>query len=839
MTASCTTSAPLAVGNGTDALLRVPLEQWELAIAEEPCHPDRVHTLRFRPARVPGTVASALAPEYRGDLDRGEYWFRCQFPCETPQPGEEVLLELGGIATISETWLNGRHILSSESMFASHGVDVSAILRETNELLIVCRPLSAALRARRGRPPAARWRTRVVAEQQLRWFRTTLLGRAPGFAPGPAPVGPWRPVSLLRRRRIALENWSREVVLDGGAGILRAAFEIRALQSGVFPGAGWLHCGDFSAPVDFGAGRAELRIPEARRWFPHTHGDPHLYPVSLELRLPDHSTLFFQDAPAGFRSLRFERGELRVNGVAVFCRGVVWTPADPVGFGETSLRDRLVLLRDGGFNLIRVPGTMTYESEAFHRACDELGLLVWQDLMFANMDYPFADPEFWETVRGEAESQLSRIARHASTAFICGNSEIEQQVGMLGLDASMGRGPFFGEELPRIAARRCPGVPYIPSAPSGGDLPFRTHTGVANYFGVGAYLRPIEDARRAAVPFASECLALANVPEPELIEKMALAHPGGISPVHPAWKRGVPRDAGVGWDFEDVRDHYLKLLYGVDPAALRYSDLHRYWELSRMVPAELMAEVFGEWRRAGSGCGGGIILWAADLEPGAGWGILDSEGRPKAPYWFLKRALAPCAIWTTEEGLNGVDIHAANDRPQPLQARLRVALYKNGEQKIQEAEREIAIAARGAVRIGVEEVLGKFVDASYAYRFGPPGCDLIAASLHREPGDAPFAQTFRCPAGRAAARVPIAELGISGQLRPAGGGSFELLLCSRKFAQGVRVSAAGATFSDCYFGLEPGIARRITLRWSSAAPPGPLTLTAVNAEGRLTIQGAA
>ncbi len=72
----------------------------------------------------------------------------------------------------------------------------------------------------------------------------------------------------------------------------------------------------------------------------------------------------------------------------------------------------------------------------------------------------------------------------------------------------------------------------------------------------------------------------------------------GISPTDLEWKRGVPRDSGAGWDFEDVRDHYLKLLYSVDPVALRYSDTARYWELSRMVSGELMAEVFGEWRRA-------------------------------------------------------------------------------------------------------------------------------------------------------------------------------------------------------------------------------------------------
>ena len=87
----------------------------------------------------------------------------------------------------------------------------------------------------------------------------------------------------------------------------------------------------------------------------------------------------------------------------------------------------------------------------------------------------------------------------------------------------------------------------------------------------------------------------------------------------------MPRDSGAGWDFEDVRDHYLKLLYSVDPVALRYADTDRYWELSRMVSGEVMAEVFGEWRRPASPCGGGIILWSADLEPGGGWGILDSR----------------------------------------------------------------------------------------------------------------------------------------------------------------------------------------------------------------------
>jgi beta-mannosidase len=837
--------------------LCIPLDTgWEMASTAEPAMPGNLSGLRFIPNRVPGTVASALREQkawHFGDgvrFDASEHWFRCRFEASRAEPGEEIILRLGGIATVAEVWLNGEKILTSSSMFASHELDVSALVRDRNELLIVCRSLSAALRERRRQPPAARWRTRVVAEQQLRWFRTTLLGRAPGFAPEPEPVGPWRPVTLVRRRQIVVEDWSRQVDVDGSDGLITVDLHLRTLESGGKPVSGRLRAGDTSAPFEWEESgdryhaRAALRIPNVVPWLPHTHGEPALYPVRVELKLVDGSTATLEDVPAGFRSIETganprEQGlALRINGVSIFCRGLVWTPPDPVALAASPsvVRARLQMLRDGGFNLIRLAGTTVYEDGNFHRLCDELGLLVWQDMMFANMDYPFEDPSFREAVRTEAEAELSRLSRHVSTAVICGNSEIEQQVSMLGLDPAMGRGPWFGEELPRIAAQCCPGVPYVPSAPCGGDLPFRTRSGVANYFGVGAYLRPLEDVRRAEVRFASECLAFANVPEPELVDKMALATPGGISPTHPAWKRAVPRDSGAGWDFEDVRDHYLKLLYSVDPAALRYADASRYWELSRMVSGEMMAEVFGEWRRPASPCGGGIILWSADLEPGAGWGILDSEGRPKSGYWFLKRALAKCAVWTTDEGLNGVDIHVANDGSPPLVGWLRVALYRMGEQRVQESDLPINIPEQTTRTFGLEHLLGRFVDASCAYRFGPPGHDVIAVSLHASPGDIPFAQSFRFPAGRATQRIPISDLGLAGESKVHADGTIEMLLGSRRFAWGVRVAVPGFLPDDAYFGIEPGGKRRILLTpVRTGNTPANLAVTAMNAEGRFAV----
>jgi beta-mannosidase len=358
---------------------------------------------------------------------------------------------------------------------------------------------------------------------------------------------------------------------------------------------------------------------------------------------------------------------------------------------------------------------------------------------------------------------------------------------------------------------------------------------VANYFGVGAYLRPLEDARRASVPYASECLAFSNIPEPEAIEAMALATPGGLTATHPVWKRGVPRDGGAAWDFEDVRDHYLELLYSLDPAGLRYTDARSYWDLSRLVSGEVMAEVFGEWRRAGSNCGGGIILWGADLEPGAGWGVIDNRGVPKAAYWLLRRALAPRAIWMTDEGLNGFDIHVANDTPAPFPATLRIAMFSS-ERKVDEAEREIVLDPHCTAVYSFEDVLGRFVDISRAYRFGPPAHDLITASLHRTSGESAFARCFRFPAGRDLRRRPINEIGISAQAAALPTGEIEVLLGTRTFANAVRVWAPGLLPDDSYFAIEPGGTRRLLFTQTAPGPlPTALVVTALNAEGRVTV----
>jgi beta-mannosidase len=590
--------------------------------------------------------------------------------------------------------------------------------------------------------------------------------------------------------------------------------------------------------------RGELTVGEVQLWWPHTHGDPDLYNVTLVVGAgADEQTVDL--GRVGFRSLdcgtELERDgiQLTLNGVSVFARGAVWTPLDLAlpHSPEPELRRVLGTVAAGGMNMVRLPGIGCYESDSFYELCDELGILVWQDFMFANLDYPEQDERFMATVEAEVRSVLARLGGRPSLAVLCGGSEVAQQVAMLGLDPALASGPLFGELLPAIVAEAELDAAYVPSTPWGGELPFRPNRGVAHYYGVGAYLRPLEDVRRSAVKFAAECLAFSNVPDDDALE--AIDAPGGVAVHHPRWKQGVPRDAGAGWDFEDVRDHYMRLLFDRDPVALRGVEHERYLELSRAVTGEVMAEVFGEWRRAQSPCGGALVLWLTDLLPGAGWGILDHRGEPKVAFAHLRRALAPVAVWSTDEGLGGVDVHVANDRPSSLRANLRFALYRDLEVRVEEHVHELRLEPHSAFTDNLEGLLGRFVDVAWAYRFGPPAHDLIVISLEQLGGEGTtlLSQTFRLPAGRPIGTEPPDRLGVDARVRALTGSTATITLSARRFVYGVRLHVPGFRALDDSFSLEPGREREVSLiAASEAAEFGRGTLTALNLAGRVAIE---
>jgi beta-mannosidase len=810
--------------HGIDSHRYTALDTWEVCAtdpnaAKTPGQLDGARA-KWTSARVPGTVAGALraSGEWQlgaapGDFDSKDWWYRCRF--EAPSsPRRGALLNFGGLATIADAWVNETHVLRSENMFHENTVDLAGLLRGSNELMIRFSSLRTLLKTKW---PRARWRTNLVEQQRLRWFRTTLMGRMPGWSPPVEAVGPWRGVVLVASDGLSVEQASVQTRMNGTHGEVDVSLRLRTPDA-LAPSKAIVNVGDAhetveSTEIDTGTFsiHGRVRLPDVAVWWPHTHGAQPLYPMTVVVRVAG-ADFAIDFGRLGFRTIEAntEGGgfALSVNGVPLFCRGACWTGLDVVNLAApvAAYAEALDLACDAGMNMVRVGGTMHYEDDAFYAACDERGILVWQDFMFANLDYPVADDAFHASIAREAAQFISRVQTSPSLAVLCGNSEVAQQAAMLGLPRELWSNAFFDRDLPAIVGDFRPDVSYWSSTPSGGALPFNVRSGVSHYYGVGAYRRPLEDARRSRVRFTTECLAFSNVPEQPTIE-LLLAD--GQSPFHhPTWKARVPRDNGAGWDFEDVRDHYLAALFGVDAATVRSQDMSRYLALSRVVTGEVLANVLSEWRSGGSSCRGALVWFLRDLWPGAGWGLVDSTGLPKAAFYFARRALQPVALLATDEGLDGLALHAINETERSIEAELELALYRRDGVLSASGTMPLTLGPRSAVTVSSDKLLDQFLDVTYAYRFGAPDRDLAVGTLRSR--GAVLGRSFYFPLGHAFAREH--DLGIQASARPAGGGAHLLKVATKRFAQAIAVDARGYVARDNYFHLEPGAEREVLLR---------------------------
>ena len=520
---------------------------------------------------------------------------------------------------------------------------------------------------------------------------------------------------------------------------------------------------------------------------------------------------------------------LVVNDAPVFCRGACWTTPDIVALPCTreALLPSLTLARDAGMNMIRVSATMGYEADAFYALCDELGLMIWQDFAFANFDYPASDPAFRASVEAEAHHFLTRTRASPCLAVLCGASEVAQQAAMLGMPAALWSNELFDKVLADAAAALRPDVPYTPQSPWGGELPFVADHGISHYYGVSAHRRPIEEARRAGVRFSAESLGLANVPD---VAPVAL-EPDRPAIVHPAYVERRAHDVAASWAFEAVRNHYTRTLYDLDVAALRAEDPLRFLDYARATSAEVMEATFAEWRREGSCTRGALVWFLRDLAAGAGWGVIDALGVPKAAYWGLKRAFKPVGLALTDENLNGLKVSLFNETAAARAVRLTLTCLREGETAVMSAATDLVLQPRRTIALPATTLWGGFFDTTYAYQFGEPSHDVTVARLLDADG-AYLAEAFHFPLGRGHARH---DLGLTATLIGDEAG-WSLEVATRRLAQSVRISGddqrpggswpEGSQPDDNWFHLAPGAARVIALGRAARRPSG--TITALN-----------
>ena len=786
-------------------------------------------TLATIAAQVPGTVAGALARA--GQLDRAapqklhdkDFWFFREISGKGRR-----LLRLDGLATLAEVYLDDKLLIQSSNMFHAHEVELE--LEGTHRLAIVFRALTSAFATTK---PRARWRVQMVPNQGTRFVRTTLLGQMPGWCPSIEAVGPWRGVNLVTPAPIIVENVQIISMLDGADGELDVILRLVGAIDPILPSSPILHCDGVHVemhPNAEGLYFAHLSVPNVQPWWPHTHGEPVLYPVYIEA-----SGIKIDLGQTGFRKIQINRGRdgkdfaVYCNHERIFCRGAVWTNTDIVNLpgGRADYEPWLKQARDAGMNMIRIGGTMTYETRAFFELCSELGLMVWAEYMFANFDYPTAITDFAASCTREAGDFLRSTQGQPSLAILCGGSEMLQQAAMMGLPTANWGQDLTTHLLREVSNALRQDVPYVVNSPSGGPLPFAPNEGLSHYYGVGAYERPLEDSRRANVRFAAECLAFANVPEQATLDAYL-----PVAPLHhPRWKAAVPRDLSASWDFEDTREFYFKLLYGVEPAQLRRENAALWLNASRAVSAEVMEATFAEWRRVGSSCNGALVWTLQDLVPGAGWGVIDSTGRAKPAFFGLKRALRPQQILFSDEGTSGLHVHCINERPVELLARIEILCLQNGAQAVIRREHVINLPPRGRASDAIADLIGGFFDTTYAFRFGPPGHDVSVARMFDHNSGELLAEAFHFPLGRSLSRQKVEFSGVI--LRDENGWMLELE--TAEFLQSVHIDCAEFVPEDNWFHLAPGVRRKIRLAGGDHAPQ--MDISALNTSYTLHLAG--
>jgi beta-mannosidase len=213
--------------------------------------------------------------------------------------------------------------------------------------------------------------------------------------------------------------------------------------------------------------------------------------------------------------------------------------------------------------------------------------------------------------------------------------------------------------------------------------------------------------------------------------------------------------------------------------------------------------------------------------------VVDDAGAPKASYHYLKRVLQPVNVLLTDEGGNGLFAHLINESPDPKDVELEISAWQAGDVLVATAKKAILLPAHSAQSLSCLEVLGRFLDITYAYRFGPKPCGAVVATLRDVSGNQ-IAQTFYFPDGMDVRQEP--DVGLSARVTRRLGDTVEVTLSCKRLAMGLHFDVPGFEAASEYFHLAPGHEACITLRATSPQQLVVGTVHAVNSVAYAPLQ---
>ena len=421
----------------------------------------------------------------------------------------------------------------------------------------------------------------------------------------------------------------------------------------------------------------ELDIEDPQLWWPAGFGEQPLYQINVKLTSggieSDHWS-----GRIGLRTLSVCRdkdpdgeGETFchiVNGIKVFAIGADYIPEDNLFARRSPERTRRLLedARLANMNTIRVWGGGCYPDDWFYDICDELGLLVWQDFMFACAVYELTD-EFEQNIRTEAVDNIRRLRHHPSLALWCGNNEMEDFVKQGNWVTEKKQAAdyikMYEYIFPQILKQEDPDTFYWPSSPSSGgsfDSPNDPDRGDVHYWAVWHGLKPFTDYRNYLFRYVSE-FGFQSFPPMTTIE--SFTDPGNRNPFSYVMEKHQRNASANGRIAE-----YLSQTY-------RYpTTFDSFVYASQLLQAQAMQYGVEHWRRHRGHCMGAIIWQLNDIWPGISWSSIDYYGRWKALHYYEKRFFAPVLISCEEEGILSQNTNInAEHLPDKMSARLNIS----------------------------------------------------------------------------------------------------------------------------------------------------------------------